>query len=68
MLELNTDIFKVGVLSCAVILPSAGIRRTGGGYEALPGGPKISASLLPEEQPGQDGAHPSVLGANRRLG
>lgn len=52
----------------ALLLMSAGFRRTGGGYEALPGGPEVGASLLLAEQPGQDRALSSVLGADRRPG
>lgn len=52
----------------ALLLLSAGFRRAGGGYEALRGGPEVGASLLLTEQPGQDRALSSVLGADRRPG
>lgn len=56
-------------LSCvALLLLSAGFRRAGSGYEALPGGPEDGAPLLPAEQPREDGALSNILGADRRPG
>lgn len=52
---------------CQMLL-CAGFRRAAGGCEALPGGPEVGASLLPAEQPGQDGALSGDLGADRRPG
>lgn len=49
------------------LLP-AGFRGAGNGYEALPRGPEVGGPVLPERQPGQDGALPGALGANWRPG
>ena len=51
-----------------LLLLCAGFSRAGAGYETLPGGPEVGASLLPAEQPGQHGAPSDVMGADRRPG